>query len=124
MSLVMEMNDKDLYTKEARIESGDVSKISLDEIQKKSRKRMELSQSISEKTLELLMMFREYGRSPELFIERKERVLEVSGMLNYQRHDVLRKIEKRDAFRKILLGMRRCGQTTYYEIIWRKIRLY
>lgn len=38
-------------------------------------------------------------------------------MLNYQRHDMLRKIEKRDAFRKILWGMKRCGQTTYYEII-------
>lgn len=115
--LVMEMNDKDLYTKEARVEGEDASKISLGEIQKKARKRLELSNGISDKTLELLMMFREYGRSPELFIERKERVLEVSGMLNYQRHDVLRKIEKRDAFRKILLGMKRCGQTTYYEII-------
>lgn len=115
--LVMEMNDKDLYTKEARVESEDASKISLGEIQKKARKRLELSNGISDKTLELLMMFREYGRLPELFIERKERVLEVSGMQNYLRHDVLKKIEKRDAFRKILLGMRRCGQTTYYEII-------
>lgn len=52
----------------------DASKISLGEIQKKARKRLELSNGISDKTLELLMMFREYGRSPELFIERKEKL--------------------------------------------------
>lgn len=65
-------------------------------------------------------MFREYGRSPELFIERKDRVLDVLGVQNYLRHDVLKKIEKRDAFRKILWGMKKCGQTSYCEILKRK----
>ena len=114
---VMEMNGEDLFSNEVSSKSGDMSGICLGEIQKKARKRMELSEGISDETLGLLMMFREYGRTPELFIERKERVLEVSGMLNYLRHDVLKKIEKRDAFRKILLGMKKCGQTSYCEIL-------
>ena len=63
------------------------------------------------------MMFREYGRSPELFVERKDRVLEVMEVQNYLRHDVLKKIEKLDAFKKILLGMKKCGQTSYCEIL-------
>ena len=114
---VIEMNGEDLYTSEVDSKSSDMSGICLGEIQKKARKRMELSETISDETLGLLMMFREYGRTPELFIERKERVLEVSRMSNYLRHDVLKKVEKRDAFRRILLGMRKCGQTSYSEIL-------
>lgn len=115
--LVMEMNGGDLYNSGSERKNGAMPEICLGEIQKKARKRMELSEGISDATLRLLMMFREYGRSSELFVERKERVLEVSGMLNYLRHDVLKKIEKRDTFRMILLGMRKCGQTSYCEIL-------
>lgn len=115
--LVIEMNGEDLYNNKIGSKSSDMSGICLGEIQKKARRRKELSEGISDETLEFLMMFREYGRTPELFIERKDKVLEVSGMLNYLRHDVLKKIEKRDAFKKILLGMRRCGQTSYCEIL-------
>lgn len=115
--LVMEMNGEDLYNNEIGSRSSDMSGICLEEIQKKARRRSELSEGISDNTLGFLMMFREYGRSLELFVERRERVLEVSGLQNYHRHDVLKKIEKRDAFRKILMGMRKCGQTSYCEII-------
>ena len=115
--LVIEMNGKDLFNNEVCSKRSDMSEICLVEIQRKARRRKELSEGISDVTIGLLMMFREYGRSSELFIERKERVLEVVGMLNYQRYDILKKIEKCDAFRKILLGMRRCGQISYYEIV-------
>lgn len=115
--LVMEMNGEDLYNNEIGSRSSDMSGICLGEIQKKARRRRDLSEGISDNTLGLLMMFREYGRTPELFVERRERVLEVSGLQNYHRQDVLKKIEKRDAFRKILLGMKRCGQTSYCQIL-------
>ena len=115
--LVIEMNGKDLFNNGVCSKRSDMSEICLVEIQRKARRRKELSEGISDVTIGLLMMFREYGRSSELFIERKERVLEVVGMLNYQRYDILKKIEKCDAFRKILLGMRRCGQISYYEIV-------
>ena len=115
--LVMEMNGEDLYNDKIGCKSSGMSGICLGEIQKKARRRKELSEGISDETLGLLMMFREYGRLPELFIERQERVLKVAGMQNFLRHDVLKKIEKRDAFRKILSGMKKCGQITYYEII-------
>lgn len=115
--LVMEMNGADLCNNGTESKSSDMSGICLREIQKKARKRKGVSEGISDATLGLLMMFREYGRSPELYIERKDRVLEVSGVQNYLRHDVLKKIEKRDAFKKILLGMKKCGQTSYCEIL-------
>ena len=115
--LVMEMNGEALFNKEISSKRGDMLGMCLGEIQKKARRREELSKDISDATLGLLMMFREYGRSPELFVERKERVLEVSGVVNYLRHNVLKKIEKCDAFRMILLGMKKCGQNSYCEIL-------
>ncbi len=115
--LVMEMNGADLKDNETDSKSSDMSGILLGEIQKKAKRRKELSEGISDTTLGLLMMFREYGRLPELFVERKDRVLEVMGVHNYLRHDVLKKIEKRDAFKKILLGMKKCGQISYCEIL-------
>lgn len=114
---VMEMNDQNLYTKEVKVKGGDMPRINLVEIRNRAKKRMELSQGITDDTLGLLMMFREYGRSNERFVERQERVLKVSGIINYERYDVIKKIEKIDVFRKIILGMKRCGQTTYYEVI-------
>ena len=71
----MEMNGADLYNNEADSKSSDMSGIRLGEIQKKARKRKELSEGISDEILGLLMMFREYGRLPELFVERKDRVV-------------------------------------------------
>lgn len=115
--LVMDMNDNDLYTKEAHGKSSDESKISLLKIQKRGWKRTDLSQGITDNTLKLLLMFREYGRSSELFVERYEQVLQVVGNTNYDRYDVIKKLEKTDMFRKVILGMCRCGQTSYYEIL-------
>lgn len=67
--LVVEMNGEDLFNNEMRSKSSDMSEICLGEIQRKARQRKELSEGISDATLGLLMMFREYGRSPELFVE-------------------------------------------------------
>ena len=33
------------------------------------------------------------------------------------RNDALKKVEKKDIFRRILYGMKKCGQLTYREII-------
>lgn len=118
VKLVMEMNGEDLYRKNGtRVEYGNDLKIRLNEIQKKARKRSELSQNLSDETLVLLMVFREYGNSMELFTEKAEEILKYFGGMRLNRNDTLKKAEKYEVFRRILLGMLRCGQTTYHEII-------
>ncbi len=114
--LVMEMNGQSLYTNEVKVRCSNMSEINLLEIQKTAIKREELSKDISDNTFRLLMLFREYGRSRELFVERKDRIYDVVAQ-SYVRHDMVRKSEKKDVFKKILLGMKRCGQITYHEII-------
>ena len=116
--LVMEMNGDDLYkVSKTKVEQINVTEISLTQIHRKTAKRLELSKDISDGMLIWLMVFRQYGNSMELFTERAEIIHEQFEKMNFQRHDTLRKVEKREVFRKILLGMRRCGQVTYHEII-------
>lgn len=116
--LVMEMNGDDLYKEsKTKVEQINVTEISLTQIHRKATKRLELSKDILDETLIWLMVFRQYGNSMELFTERAEIIHEQFEKMNFQRHDTLRKVEKREVFRKILLGMRRCGQVTYHEII-------
>ena len=113
--LVMEMNGSELYDKtKVRAQSG---KGLLNVIQEKARKRLELSKKISDDTIALLLVFREYGSGEHLFTENAEKICKYFMESKIDRNDALKKVEKKDIFRRILYGMKKCGQLTYREII-------
>lgn len=87
------------------------------EIQRKAKRRKELSKNISDQTLCYLMTFREYGRRMDYFSENVEKILRHFESLEMERMDTLKKVEKVDACRWILMGMKKCGQVLYCRIV-------
>lgn len=87
------------------------------EIHDRAQMRNKLSEKISDTSLAYLMTFREYGRSMSCFSENLENILSHMQGLRLDRMDALRKVEKLDACKQILFGMKKCGQVTYQKII-------
>lgn len=116
VKLVMGMNGDRLYEKETKTQAYSGNEL-LSKLRVDAQKRAELSKNISDSTLVTLLVFREYSNSMGLFSEKAESILQHFSDMRLDRNDLLRKLEKRDTFRKILFGMKRCGQVAYRKII-------
>jgi len=97
--------------------SEKTAKTFLWEIQDRGQKRKKLSRKISDTTISYLMTFREYGKSISCFSENAEDIFSYMQGIGLNRMDTLKKVEKLDVCKQILLGMKICGQVTYQKII-------
>ncbi|MBF4693466.1 hypothetical protein [Fusibacter ferrireducens] len=93
------------------------SKELLFKIQEKERLRKRLSEGISDSTITFLMTFREFGRCMECYSEMFDEIHAYFKSLNLNRRDSLNKLSKLSTCKCVLVGMERCGQKTYKNVI-------
>lgn len=115
--LVMEMNGEELYKLKTQKYAEKAGNVQLGITRERALKRKELSKNISDDTIALLLVFREYGSSIELFSEKAESIYSYFLESKVDRIDALKKVEKGDVFRRIFYGMKICGQVTYRKKI-------
>lgn len=113
--LVIAMNDEEESSTCRRLDDGLLESLAI--VQSRARQRNELAQNISDDTLTCLFVFREFGSSIGVFSEEADKILDYFRKSKFERMDMLKKVEKVGVLKRILLGMKRCGQTTYYNII-------
>ena len=113
--LVIAMNDEEEPSTCRRLDDGLLE--SLTAVQNKARRRNDLAKNISDDTLACLFVFREFGNSMGIFSEDADKILEHFRKSKFDRMYMIKKVEKIPVLKRILWGMDRCGQTTYYNVI-------
>lgn len=113
--LVITMNDEENVSTGRRLSDGLLESLTV--VQDKARRRNNFAKNISDDTLTCLFVFREFGNSMRIFSEEADRILEHFQKAKFDRMYMLKKVEKISVLKRILLGMDRCGQTTYYNVI-------
>lgn len=113
--LVIAMDDGENISTGRRLSDGLLESLTV--VQNKARRRNDLAKNISDDTLTCLFVFRELGNSMGIFSEEADRILEHFRKAKFDRMYMLKKVEKIPVLKRILLGMDRCGQTTYYNVI-------